>query len=78
MKAALELQVDRGITLRDAIAYEFYMENVTLLVNDYEGLDLNKDIQDLAIDSYLLADIFIDASDHTFEQNTNESSTQES
>jgi hypothetical protein len=74
----LEFNVAGGMLLRDAIAYEFYMEKINLLVNDYEGLDLRKDIQNLALSSYLIADIFIAAGDHTLIQNTNESSTQES
>jgi hypothetical protein len=74
----LEFNVAGGMLLRDAIAYEFYMENVNLIVKDYEAVQLNKALQVLAVSSYLIADIFIAAGDHTLIQNTNESSTQES
>ena len=78
MKVPLELKVNSDMTLRDAIAYEFYIENVNLIVTDYEGSQLDKALQALAVSSYLIADIFIAAGNYTLKQNNNESSTQES
>lgn len=78
MKAPVEIHFETTMGLRDAIAYEFYMDNVKEIIqgaND-EDQNISEAVKKLAIASYTIADTFLAARDSVI-QNKNESSDQE-
>lgn len=60
----IEFQGDQLISLRDAIAIDFFLDNVKeILHGTSEEDNIPKQVKLLAISSYLLADIFCDVKD---------------
>ena len=79
MKAPIEIHFEDTMGLRDAIAYEFYMDNVKDIMegaND-EGQNVSEAVKKLAIASYTIADTFLAAREQSI-QNKDEPSSQES
>ena len=79
MQAPIQVNFDGSMGLRDAIAYEFYMDHVKdmMEVAEKEEQDVFEAVKKLARGSYAVADIFLAVRDQT-PQDKNESSTEES
>lgn len=79
MQAPIEVRFEGVAGFRDAIAYEFYMDNVKDIMegaND-EGQNVSEAVKKLAIASYAIADTFLVAREQSI-QNKDESPSQES
>ena len=79
MKAPIEIHFDTTMGLRDAIAYEFYMDNIKDIIQGSgdSGENISEAILKLATSSYLIADLFLSAKEQAIPKK-NESSEQES
>jgi len=79
MKAPIEIHFEDTMGLRDAIAYEFYMDNVKdiMEVADQQEQDVLEAVQKLARGSYAIAETFLAVREQSI-QNKDESSSQES
>ena len=67
--------------LRDAIAYEFFMDNIKDVFHDLQGTDgeaIHEFVEKLAIASYVIADKFLASREQSLVTKKNESSTEES
>lgn len=64
MKVPFEIHFEGSDKLRDAIAYEFFVDNVKNVLNDAseaDGKDIVSFVEKLAEASYIIADKFIRA-----------------
>ena len=79
MQAPIEVHFQDTMGLRDAIAYEFYMDNVKDMIHGAgsDGKNISEAIAKLAASSYIIADAFIAVRNQSI-QNENESPSQES
>lgn len=70
MPLQLDLKGQDLLTLKDAIAYEFFMENAPHIMDGAhkENVDITEAIGKLATASYLIANIFCDARSINAEQ----------
>lgn len=78
MQAPIEIRFEGVAGFRDAIAYEFYMDNVKDIIEvaKDEGQNVSEAVKKLAIASYIIADTFLAEREQSI-QNENESSSQE-
>ena len=79
MQVPIQVNFDASMGFRDAIAYEFYMDNVKDIMEgaNGEGQNVSEAVKKLAIASYTIADTFLAARDQSI-QKENESPSQES
>jgi len=70
MTLQLDLEGKDLISLEDAIAYEFFMDNVSVAMENAkeEGIDIGETIAKVAKASYMIANIFCIARYHNIEQ----------
>lgn len=70
MPLQLDLKEQDLLSLEDAIAYEFFMENVSVAMENAkeEGIDIAEAIGKIAKASYMIANIFCIARYHNIEQ----------
>ena len=70
MTLQLDLEGKDLISLEDAIAYEFFMDNVNVAMENAkeEGIDIGEAIAKVAKASYMIANIFCIARYHNIEQ----------
>lgn len=70
MPLQLDLKGEELLSFEDAIAYEFFMENVSVAMDtaEKEGIDIGLAIAKVAKASYMIADIFCLAREHHTEQ----------
>lgn len=66
--------------LRDAIAYEFYMDNIGDMINglDDENADYVGALYKLAKSAYAVAEVFVAVREEPLQQQNNEPSAEES
>lgn len=71
MPLQLDLKNQDLLSLKDAIAYEFFMDNVSAVINgaDKEDKSIVEEIAKVAKASYMIANIFCLAREHNTEQN---------
>ena len=70
MTLQIDLEGKDLISLEDAIAYEFFMDNVSVAMENAkeEGIDIGETIAKVAKASYMIANIFCIARYHNIEQ----------
>jgi hypothetical protein len=70
MTLQLDLEGKDLLSLEDAIAYEFFMDNVNVTIENAkeEGIDIGEAIAKVAKASYMIANIFCIARYHNIEQ----------
>ena len=71
MPLQLDLKEQDLLSLEDAIAYEFFMENISYAMENAqeEGIDITEAIKKIAKASYVLANIFCSVRQQQIEKN---------
>ena len=66
------------LSFKDAVAYEFFMENINIFFRDKEqsGEEFAQSVATLARSAYLIAEIFADARKLQFESNNEETNVE--
>lgn len=81
MPVPIQVHFDSTMGFRDAIAYEFFMDNIKDVFHDFQGTDgetVNEFLEKLAKASYIIADKFLAAREQSLTTEEDESSTEES